>query len=189
MSGDAKFPDHPFWDYSLMLYARAGVSDACLSLQDEYGLNVNLLLFCVWSAAGGVGELGATQIRTGLGRTRDWQERVVQPLREVRRYTAREGIEPQREWRRIVKSAVQQVELAADHVEQLILADMVAGQEFSERTGEEAARLAVRNLALYLGALQVDVSDGVSGYLERIVSAAFPDAGADTVRRLLRGQV
>ena len=31
------------------LYAQPGVADACLKLQDEFGLDVNLVLFCIWS--------------------------------------------------------------------------------------------------------------------------------------------
>lgn len=34
-----------FWQFSLSLYAQRGVSDACLLLQDNAGVNVNVLLF------------------------------------------------------------------------------------------------------------------------------------------------
>ena len=37
-----------FWHFSLERYARAGVKDACLKLQDEYGFNVNLLLLACY---------------------------------------------------------------------------------------------------------------------------------------------
>jgi hypothetical protein len=36
--------DNPFWDFSLALYAKEGVADACLLLQDKLGYDVNLLL-------------------------------------------------------------------------------------------------------------------------------------------------
>ncbi|WP_227875002.1 TIGR02444 family protein [Oceanisphaera profunda] len=36
-----------FWQFSEQHYARAGVADACLQLQDDYGANVNLLLLLV----------------------------------------------------------------------------------------------------------------------------------------------
>jgi uncharacterized protein (TIGR02444 family) len=72
------------WDYALRLYGKPGVEAACLALQDRAGIDVNLLLFATW--------LGATGRRlepSVLARARqlveDWQSRVVQPLRVVRR--------------------------------------------------------------------------------------------------------
>jgi uncharacterized protein (TIGR02444 family) len=35
-----------FWDFSLKVYAAAGVADECILLQDRFGIDVNLLLFC-----------------------------------------------------------------------------------------------------------------------------------------------
>ena len=37
-----------FWQHSLQHYAKPGVADACLALQDNYQVNVNLLLFYHW---------------------------------------------------------------------------------------------------------------------------------------------
>ncbi|MGI9492931.1 MAG: TIGR02444 family protein, partial [Geminicoccaceae bacterium] len=48
------WPESPFWDYSLSLYGRPGVEQACLELQRRHGLNVNLLLFAFWLADRGV---------------------------------------------------------------------------------------------------------------------------------------
>lgn len=37
-----------FWQHSLQHYAQLGVADACLALQDNYQVNINLLLFYHW---------------------------------------------------------------------------------------------------------------------------------------------
>lgn len=37
-----------FWQHSLQIYAQPGVARACLALQDDYQVNVNLLLFYHW---------------------------------------------------------------------------------------------------------------------------------------------
>jgi uncharacterized protein (TIGR02444 family) len=42
-----------FWRFSLALYARPGVADALLALQDRAGRNVNLILFALWLGAQG----------------------------------------------------------------------------------------------------------------------------------------
>ena len=36
------------WEFSLKLYAEPGVAASCLSLQDQHGFDVNLVLFCIW---------------------------------------------------------------------------------------------------------------------------------------------
>ena len=40
----------PFWRFSLRFYRRREVADACIALQEEAGVDVNLLLFLLWHA-------------------------------------------------------------------------------------------------------------------------------------------
>src|SRR3954451_355651 len=40
-----------FWRFSLALYARPGVAEALIALQDRAGLDVNLILFGLWAGA------------------------------------------------------------------------------------------------------------------------------------------
>lgn len=42
-----------FWAFSLTLYDRPGVAEACLALQDGFGADVNLLLLGFWRARQG----------------------------------------------------------------------------------------------------------------------------------------
>ena len=37
------------WDWTLEAYARPGVPEACLALQDEHDLNTSFLLWAVWA--------------------------------------------------------------------------------------------------------------------------------------------
>ena len=43
--------DSRFWQFSLDFYARPGVADACLELQDRAGVDVNVLFFVLYLAA------------------------------------------------------------------------------------------------------------------------------------------
>ncbi|MCG8546534.1 MAG: TIGR02444 family protein, partial [Alphaproteobacteria bacterium] len=38
-------PGNAFWNFSLRAYARPGVADACIRLQDRYGVDVNVLFY------------------------------------------------------------------------------------------------------------------------------------------------
>ena len=40
-----------FWRFSLALYARPGVAEALIALQDRAGRDVNLMLFALWAGA------------------------------------------------------------------------------------------------------------------------------------------
>src|ERR1700689_2436291 len=71
-----------FWDFAVSLYDRPGVAPACLVLQDELGLDVNLILFCIWLADSGQ-DLGPMRDRA-LDISRHWQA-VIAPLRQSRR--------------------------------------------------------------------------------------------------------
>src|SRR5262249_41036618 len=74
----------PFWRFSLGFYRQPGVADACIALQEEAGVDVNLLLFLLWHAtrqrAFAAADVAALEAKIGA-----WREATVVPLRSVRR--------------------------------------------------------------------------------------------------------
>ena len=46
---DWQLQEQQFWDFSLRLYSQSSVMETCLCLQDEYQLNVNMVLFCCFA--------------------------------------------------------------------------------------------------------------------------------------------
>src|SRR5512135_1110255 len=79
------FLPHPFWNFSLEIYAAEGVAEACLDLQERRGCDVNVLLFCCWLGASGRPTLTAERLRSMLRASDEWQAEIVRPLRRVRR--------------------------------------------------------------------------------------------------------
>ena len=73
-----------FWNFSLGLYGRPGVAQACIALQDGFGLDVNLLLFCCWHGQANR-RLTEDDVRRAMAAAEAWQREVVRPLRTVRR--------------------------------------------------------------------------------------------------------
>jgi uncharacterized protein (TIGR02444 family) len=73
------------WAFSLDLYARPGVAAACLRLQDEQGLDVNMLLLCCWLARSGRGRLSEGDLAAAEARAEPWRCDILAPLRAVRR--------------------------------------------------------------------------------------------------------
>ena len=68
------------WDWTLEAYARPGVPEACLALQDDHGQNTPLLLWAVWAETADVALLARA-----AGLARRWDMLAVSPLRAVRR--------------------------------------------------------------------------------------------------------
>jgi len=74
----------PFWRFSLRFYRQDGVADACILLQEEAGVDVNLLLFLLWHARR-KRTLSASEIAELERRIAPWREMTVIPLRTMRR--------------------------------------------------------------------------------------------------------
>jgi uncharacterized protein (TIGR02444 family) len=68
------------WDWTLEAYAQAGVPEACLALQDEYGQNTSLLLWAVWAEAA-----DPALLAKAADVARRWEALALSPLRSVRR--------------------------------------------------------------------------------------------------------
>jgi uncharacterized protein (TIGR02444 family) len=72
-----------FWNFSLAVYEPA--RENCLRLQDDFNLDVNILLFCCWSGARAV-TLGEPAFERVTSATNVWRDNVVEPLRATRRW-------------------------------------------------------------------------------------------------------
>lgn len=74
-----------FWTFSLSVYSEAGVRVECLDLQDRYGIDVNVLLFCAYMGARHGAVLSDADVRQASDLVAGWQHGVVARLREARR--------------------------------------------------------------------------------------------------------
>jgi uncharacterized protein (TIGR02444 family) len=68
------------WDRVLEAYARPGVPEACLALQDRHGQNTSLLLWAVFAEA-----KDPELLARAAEAARAWDATALVPLREVRR--------------------------------------------------------------------------------------------------------
>ena len=74
----------PFWRFSLQFYRLPKVADACIALQEEAGVDVNLLLFLLWHAKQHR-RLSAADVAALEAQVAPWRDLTVIPLRGVRR--------------------------------------------------------------------------------------------------------
>src|SRR6187551_1119691 len=74
----------PFWQFSIKFYAVPGVADACIALQDQANVDVNILFYLLWNATQGraFNAADVTEIEHRIG---PWREFAVVPIRNIRR--------------------------------------------------------------------------------------------------------
>ena len=186
VSLSTRLPHNPFWEFSLEIYGREGVSAACLGLQDEIGADVNMLLFCCWTAAGGVC-LDDDKIRQALAAIKSWQTEIVQPLRTLRR-RLRQGFDGVAEAQsQALRRAIQAIEIDAEQLEQLRLVAAVPVKPDTAPRGPDRAAEAAGNLMRYLTMLGVDRGDIPYQHLSVLLVACFPELPEAEIRDLLRG--
>ena len=176
------FLPHPFWNFSLEIYAFQGVAEACLDLQERRGCDVNVLLFCCWLGASGRPTLTADRLRAILKASEAWQARVVRPLREVRRLLKDQPWpEALPETLDAVRRRVADAELAAEHAEQIKLAALHMPPADRDRPVEKRLRAAVGNLGVYAVCLGVvpDAKDRLA--VTTLMEGTFPTLAPEEI--------
>jgi uncharacterized protein (TIGR02444 family) len=143
---DKPSSESEFWRFSLSLYALPHVAAACLVLQDEAGVDVNLLLYLLFLAKGGRQAAPANVAHLDAA-VRDWRDETVKPLRALRR-GLKAGIgEIPPAMSEGFRNMIKRVELEAERIEQLRLETLGAAMRFASEPSPSAAARA--NLASY----------------------------------------
>jgi uncharacterized protein (TIGR02444 family) len=152
----------PFWRFSLRFYRQAGVSDACITLQDDCGVDVNLLLFLLWLAGDGQ-LLTADDVRKLDDAVRDWRNLTIIPIRDTRRKLkgARTPVDPMQQ--EVFRTKVKAIELEAERLQQEALYGFTRSGPLGKHADPRAA--ARGNVAAY----------------ERVVGRTFAKGAVDSL--------
>jgi len=136
-----------FWDFSVHFYAQSRVAAACIALQDDADVDVNVLLYLLF-AARHCRQLDRSDVTRIDAAVKAWREQVVQPLRSVRR-ELKNGIAPvDTEAAAALRNDVKRIELEAERVEQHTLERLVPAATLGTPASSRAAAARV-NLAAY----------------------------------------
>ncbi|MCB1671258.1 MAG: TIGR02444 family protein [Gammaproteobacteria bacterium] len=159
-----------FWDFSIGYYSRPGVADVCLQLQDERGLDVNLLLLCLWYGQFR-GILSTQQLDPLLEFSDSWSANVVTPLRLVRRWikTVTGIAQPPEAGLLELREQVKKLELQAEQLQQDRLQELLSAERTtSDNTGVEAAEF---NLRSYLNRRAIAPDTALEAQLQILLGA------------------
>jgi len=165
----------PLWRFSLGFYRRPGVADACIALQDGCGVDVNILLFCLWLATA-KRRIGLAEAQAVCAKAGGWRDDVVVPLRRLRR-RLKDGsalVEPAAAER--FRTRIKAVELEAERLQLDALFGLAAGLRTPAAPSVAAA--ARDNVAAYEQATARSFTPGAVAVLLAALPAATPDTAA-----------
>jgi uncharacterized protein (TIGR02444 family) len=136
----------PFWRFSLGFYALPGVAPACLDLQDEAGVDVNLLMYLLWSAAR-CRALAADEVRALDAKLAGWRDTAVVPLRTLRRALKAAAPLVASDAAERFRTRIKAVELEAERLQQEAMYALDGAVRFAKADTPAAAARA--NVAAY----------------------------------------
>lgn len=158
-------PQSEFWDFSIDVYARPEVSKLCLDLQDNYGADINMVLFACWLGNSGRGLVTVSAWRAMILRLTRWREQVIKPLRGVRQMLKHEHLAPERMRQQVFES-----ELEAEHIEQLVLErEWGSGRRSLVTSSSRKTEDMIENLVTYLRAENIPFDNKLAYRCERLI--------------------
>ena len=161
-----------FWDFSVRTYRTEGVPDACLSLQDEHGADVNMLLYCCWVGAY-KGKFDQALFDSCSEFSSRWADKVVKPLRSARTWMKHAGCEAESvptEACMKLRDDIKSVEFAAEKMQQEVLESLVS----VEAMRDDALDGVIANLLCYAEYAGVNNCDDVRQKFAIVIQASFP---------------
>jgi uncharacterized protein (TIGR02444 family) len=158
---------NPFWTFSLGYYRGDGVSDACLELQDNCDVDVNVMLFLLWQATQ-KRSFAAVQVKALSEKVGPWQIDVIGPIRGLRRMLKDGTPLLDKGSSELFRTKIKAVELEAERLQQEAMYAMAAGMKSEAAPSTDAAARA--SIAAY----------------ESVVGSPFTPAAVDTLIAALK---
>lgn len=158
------------WDFALDFYRRDGVATACLALQDQAGVDVNVLIYLLWRIAVREESLPTSAVTDADRSVAAWRHDIVVPLRGLRR-RLKTGPAPAPDAQtEALRGRLKAAEIEAEHIE-LDLLETLAG-DISQSTTfdmEGEALEALQHLVHhYSGGSKPDVQEAVAALLRAL---------------------
>jgi len=166
------------WAFALAIYARPGVAEACLTLQNEAGVDVMLLLTTTFAAVKHRLLLTPDEVRALDEACRPWRVQIVWPLRTIRtglktgpHPAPSEATEP-------FRSQVKALELAAEKLQNKLLVECLPLRPPEKDTMKpEQLRTVLGDVvSLFAEGRSTAPKTNLASSIDTIVEAAIPAA-------------
>lgn len=111
------------WAFAVDIYARPGVAEACLKLQNEAGVDVMMFLMVAYAAVRHRILLTPPEIRELEEACRPWREQIVRPIRAIRSGLKSGPSPAPNDETEQFRATVKSIELAAERLQNQLLAE------------------------------------------------------------------
>lgn len=135
--------ENPLWEYSIEQYQKPGCAEFLLNAQNQYHLDVNILLFIGWLATQGK----CYQEDSNIQRVHTWQTRYVSPIRQIR-------LRAKHVSNRHFYETIKHLELSAEHSQQALLFTISQKWPDCELSKDEVFKLNLREYLAYKPVLE-----------------------------------
>lgn len=173
------FPAHPAWDFVVRLYGQPEVAQACLELQERHGIDVTMMLFCLWRGSIDGQPLGA-RIAPLAQAARTWHMSAVVPMRAARRWLKEEAKRLDDRTETSLFKTVLSAEIDCEHGELLMVARLAESLCNTPDAGSPQAM--AENLATFFKETGISLAEGDRAAIAAILSGA---GAAEEIRRVL----
>jgi uncharacterized protein (TIGR02444 family) len=166
----------PFWRFSVKFYAVPGVAQACIDLQDQAKVDVNILFFLLWNATE-KRALNATDVAEVERTIGGWREMAVVPIRDVRRALKSPPPVMAPDVAEGFRTRIKAAELEAERLQQEALYDLARSGRLGQPAGSpsEAAQISV---SAYQGVLGPFPPAPLDTVLSAFAKFEMPSPGA-----------
>lgn len=171
MTTRPSLPTHPFWSFSCQLYEQA--KQPLLALQNRRQVNINVLLFCCWVTASDQGSLNKQDLKKLLSTIYLWHERIVLPLRELRRQLKKN---PRTTEHGSFISDTINIEITAEQIEQLIMTDLMLkkSQHLRKNPSQRVTQIC-QHIDSYCQLIHVYLDEADCTDFSQVLSILYPE--------------
>ena len=179
-----RFPECPLWDFSIAVYARQGVASACLSLQERYRIDVNLLLYCCWLGAEGCRSIDDRDIERAIAFVESWHKEIVRGLRRLRQRLKHCPEPAPADLAEALRKKIGAVEIEAEHIEQILLHGLTVPAKMADSIVDKRVACAAENARAYLARLGAAFDARDIDDLQAVLAGCFPELDRNLLARL-----
>lgn len=164
--------DNPLWNFSNKFYKQDNVRMACLTLQNEFGFDVNIVLYCCWMAHSGYPIIKIDELSEIISVIRPWQNDVISDLRKVRTRMKSNNDIKFGFHSNSLRDKIKDCELQAERIEQAIL--YYSGDKQTPNNNSDAIHrgsVALKNLETYTNQISIKGGSILHDYLSILKEA------------------
>jgi uncharacterized protein (TIGR02444 family) len=166
------------WAFALAIYARPGIAEACLTLQNEAGVDVMLLMMTTFAAVKRRTLLTADEIGALGEACSPWREQIVKKLRAIRTDLKTGPLPAPSEATEPFRSKIKALELEAEKLENQLLAGCLPLRppEPDPTTPQQLRAVLNDVVAFFADKRGVKLDTRLSPSIDAIAGAAIQDA-------------